>query len=132
MCPLKEISVTGNCVETKCMYHMTGQESNCAYKAVAAIRSDKLSRSERRQKVSQIFGMELDETEVAIQRVVSVLCLNEYFRYTFGKDVVEAKPRELTELKTDVIRYQTWRPSSKKVPFNHIITAIDFLFNELR
>lgn len=114
------------------MYNRSGFESHCSYKAIQAIREGEGSKQEKRQSIAAIFGTDEEETEVAIRRIVSVLCLNEYFKHIFGKEVSEATARELRELRIDPVRYQVWRPGSKKIPFEHLVSTIDFLFNEMR
>ena len=82
--------------------------------------------------MAEVFGTDEEETETAIRRVVSVLCLNEYFKHIYGKDVTEAKKKELLAIQTDPVRYSLWKPGSNKVPFDFLVTTIDFLFNEMK
>ena len=64
-------------------------------------------------------------------RVVSVLCLNEYFKYVFDKEVTEAKAKELDSLAMNPERYRAWKSNARKVRFDDIVTAIDFLKKNL-
>ena len=114
------------------MYNRSGFDNSCAHKTITLIREGEPDKKERRRAVSQIFGTSEEETETAIRRVVSVLCLNEYFKYVFGKSVTEAKKKELLELQLDAVRYTMWKTGSKKVPFDHLVRTIDFLLNEMR
>lgn len=78
-----------------------------------------------------MFDMSVEETNVAVRRVIAVLCVNEYFRYIFDKEVTEAKAKEMDLLKTQPERYEAWKSNARKIRFTDLITTIDFLKQNL-
>lgn len=90
-----------------------------------------LSKEDRRTLVMKTFRVTEEEFFVSLKRLVSVTCLNEYFKYTFSKDLLDAKPKELKSLREDVLRYEEWRPK-KKVTFQALVEAIDFILVNLK
>lgn len=114
------------------MYHKKAFKSHCANVAVAALRSRNLGKVELKAKIADVYGVDVGEAEVAIRRVVALLCLNEYFMYVFGKQLVEAKAKDLADLRSNQVRYDAWRSGSRKVSFVALIVSIDFVSNNLK
>lgn len=114
------------------MYFRKGFKNKCLHGHLQDLRGRGLPRVELKAKVAGVYGVDLEETEVAIKRLVSVLCLNEYFRYSYGKDLLEARAGELAALRSDQTRYEKWKAGSKKIPFKHLVAAIDFVSTNLR
>lgn len=115
------------------MYHRRSEDNGCAHSKISGLASNTtLSREEKKSAALKSFRVDEDEFTTTIQRVISVVCLNEYFKYAFSKDLLEAKPKELQALKLDLGRYEEWRPTSKKVKFGHLVAAIDFVSSNLK
>ena len=114
------------------MYLKRAFRSNCAHAAITELRSKNLGKVDFKARISEIFGVDVEDTDVAIRRVVAVMCLNEYFVYVFGKKIVEAKAKDLADLRENRVRYENWRAKSKKVSFDVIQTSIDFVSNNLK
>ena len=97
-----------------------------------SLRESESSKNEKREKIAAAFRLDVSEIESSVRRVVSVMCLNEYFKHIYGKSVIDARKSELTSLISDPTRYQMWRQESRKVSFEHIVMSIDFLLKQLR
>ena len=134
-CPLTEIEFVGKCPISRCMYHSkkSGDSvSECRYAEIHALSdAEGLPRPERKKKIAALFAVDREEAQAAVARVVSVLCLNEYFKYVFDKEVTEAKAKELDSLAMNPERYRAWKSNARKVRFDDIVTAIDFLKKNL-
>lgn len=114
------------------MYHRRACYYGCGYDRIHKELSGELSREDRRKRVAKLFNVDEEDLEVTLRRVVSVTCLSEYFQFAYSKDILDAKSAELNALKTDVIRYESWRKSSKKIPFKDLVAAIDFVLTNLK
>lgn len=115
------------------MYHRKNDPNRCGYHRIQSIANNKNSdKEERKAALAKAYRVDVEELDAALRRVVAVVCLNEYFRYVYGKDLLEAKQKELLALKIDVERYMGWKQSSKKVKFALIQEAIDFILNNLK
>lgn len=114
------------------MYNKQKQRNHCAHEVVSNLRSRDLTKAELKAKLSEEYEVDVEDTEVAIRRVVSILCLSEYFLFAFGKQLIEARHKELQELRTNQARYDGWKAGSKKVPFSAIVVSIDFVLINLK
>jgi hypothetical protein len=114
------------------MYHKKAFKNHCSHAAITTLRGKGLSKVDLKAKVADVFGVDVEDAEIAIRRVVSLVCLNEYFTYVFGKTLMDAKPKELEEIRADQVRYEGWRCGSKKVSFRALVDSIDFVSNNLK
>jgi hypothetical protein len=114
------------------MYHKKAFKNHCANAAILALRGKNLGKVELKVRIADVYGVDVEDAEIAIRRVVALLCLNEYFMYVFGKPLIDAKARDLADLKSNQVRYDAWRSGSRKVSFKALTTSIDFVSNNLK
>ena len=114
------------------MYLKRAFRGNCAHDAITELRGKDLGKVDFKARISEIYGVDVEDAEIAIRRVVAIMCLNEYFVYVFGKQMIEARSKELADLKSNQERYDKWRYGSKKVNFEVLKTSIDFVSNNLK
>lgn len=133
MCPVTETKLPpGNCLNSKCMYHKKAFKNHCANAAVTGLRGKGLPKAELKARMADVYGVDVEETEIAIRRVVALLCLNEYFMYVFGKQLMEAKAKDLADVKSNQVRYDAWRSGSRKVSFVALSASVDFVLTNLK
>lgn len=132
LCPLDGVERVGGCSVSACQFNRRSTPTGCLQPKVMELRNRGLPSVELRAKLSTLFGVDAGETEAAVRRVVSLLCLNEYFRFCFGKDLMEARARELNELAADPERYAAWKAGTKKTPFSAIVSSVAFVKTNLK
>jgi hypothetical protein len=132
-CPKNEELVGNPCQDKVCAYRRSSEPNGCGYAKITAITKNfDLDKAVRKEAIAKIYKLDVEDVNVALKRVVSVVCLSEYFEYAYSKSVLDAKKKELEDLKLSIERYQAWKANSKKIPFSSLVESIDFLLINLR
>lgn len=114
------------------MYNRKGYSGNCSWKTVKNIQSSAISKEAKKEALGRVFNLSGEEVEHSLRRVISAFCLSEYFRYKYGKEITEAKQKELLAIIQDPTSYSAWRPTSRKIPFPSLCSAAEFLMKEMK
>lgn len=132
-CPIVSVRVESPCGVKSCMYHLNSIVNRCGYNTISTIiQKESTSKDSKISEMCKIYSIEEDDLRIATKRIVAVMCASEFFTHVFDKTIMEAHHKELEKLTNDEDRYNSWREGTKKVSFEELVTAIEFLKTNLR
>ena len=133
VCPIVNTETVIPCAVHSCMYHDPSSAKGCGHaRLIATTQKEGVSKEAKKRAVCEFFSLEEEDLAISIRRVISVLCVSEFFKHVYDKSIMDARPKELEALGEYEARYNAWRVNSKKIEFQEFLKTLVFLKNNLR
>lgn len=131
-CPILKIETTSQvCNNSNCIYR---DESSGRCNQMLLTESLPEDTEERMKLVCSTFRVTPEEVLDSQTRIREALELNRFFEFLFGKPILDAKSREISELTNSMVKYKAWKGKSSiggPIPFSRIASMAVFVETKL-